>query len=66
MLQESGLLTDAGAFIDDVGSGGDDHASAAARLDTVLAALISRRLKAGADKLHCGLTQMPFLGHTIS
>ena len=66
MLQENDLLRDAGAFIDDVGSGGDDHATAAARLDAVLLGLERRQLKASAGKLFCGLPRMLFLGHTVS
>jgi hypothetical protein len=51
-----------GAFIDDLATGGFTHAEAALKAKKMLLMLGKRGLKAGANKIHMGLTKIKFLG----
>ena len=55
-----------GAFIDDLATGGFTHAEAALKAKKMLLMLGKRGLKAGANKIHMGLTKIKFLGFQIS
>lgn len=65
VVLESGLRDMAGIFIDDLGSGGKTHVEAAQNLRTMMQALSSRHVLAGADKLGLGWLEMPFLGYLL-
>ena len=51
-----------GAFIDDLATGGFSHKEAAQKARNMLLMLGKRGLKAGANKIHMGLTVIKFLG----
>ena len=55
-----------GAFIDDLATGGFTHVEAALKAKKMLLMLGKRGLKAGANKIHMGLTKIKFLGFQIS
>ena len=65
IILTSGLQRVAGVFIDDLGSGGSDHANCARSLNTMLEALESYHVQAGGDKLELGSTALPFLGYLL-
>ena len=65
IILTSGLQRIAGVFIDDLGSGGADHADCARNLDTMMQALESFHVQAGGDKLELGSTALPFLGYLL-
>ena len=65
VVLESGLRDMAGIFIDDLGSGGKTHVESAQNLRTMMQALSSRHVLAGADKLGLGWLEMPFLGYLL-
>jgi hypothetical protein len=54
-----------GAFIDDLATGGFSHSEAAQKAKNMLQMLGKRGLKAGANKIHMGLTKIKFLGFLI-
>lgn len=54
-----------GAFIDDLATGGFTHEEAARKGKNMLQMLAKRGLKAGANKIHMGLTKIKFLGFQI-
>jgi hypothetical protein len=51
-----------GAFIDDLATGGFNHKESAEKARKMLQMLGKRGLKAGANKIHMGLTKIKFLG----
>jgi len=50
------------AFIDDLATGGMTHQEAAHKTKFTFKMLAKRGLKAGANKIHMGLTKIKFLG----
>jgi Reverse transcriptase (RNA-dependent DNA polymerase) len=64
-IAEDGLQEDVGAFIDDLATGGGNHAAAAQKAKLMLTMLGKRGLKAGANKIHMGLLTIKFLGFQI-
>ena len=52
-------------FIDDLGSGGSDHANCAHNLDLMMQSLEAYHVQAGGDKLQLGSTALPFLGYLL-
>ena len=65
IILTSGLQCIAGIFIDDLGSGGADHADIAHNLNLMLEALESYHVQAGGDKLELGSTALPLLGYLL-
>ena len=65
VLVESGMQTHAGVFIDDLGSGGTDHKTAANSLNAIMQALEDQHMLAGADKLGLGKDSMAFLRYLL-
>ena len=65
IILTSGLQCIAGIFIDELGSGGADHADFARNLNLMLEALESYHVQAGGDKLELGSTALPFLGYLL-
>lgn len=61
-LHAAGLRADAGCFINDLDSGGAHHTDSAYRSDALLQAWKPDYIKASADKLELGYTELPFLG----
>jgi len=61
-IAEDGLHNDIGAFIDDLATGGSTHQEAAQKTKKMLQMLGKRGLKAGANKIHMGLSKIKFLG----
>jgi len=61
-IAEDDLHNDVAAFIDDLATGGLSHREAAQKTKSMLMMLGKRGLKAGANKIHMGLTQIKFLG----
>lgn len=55
-----------GAFIDDLATGGQTHAQAAANTGRLLAMLEDFNLKVGAEKVSLGLEELDFLGYHLS
>jgi len=64
-IAEDGLHNDVGAFIDDLATGGLTHQEAAQKTNRMLQMLGKRGLKAGANKIHMGLSKIRFLGFQI-
>lgn len=64
-IAEDQLHDDVGAFIDDLATGGLTHEEAALKGKKMLQMLGKRGLKAGANKIHMGLTKIKFLGFQI-
>ena len=62
MLASHSLCEDTAAFIDNLGSGGTDHPSAAHALGQLLSALSSAHFMVGADKVWAGYSTLAFLG----
>ena len=65
ILQREGLSDIAAAFIDDLGTSGDNHVHNAHNIGKVLGAMEGANLKAGPPKVSMGLTKMDFLGFTL-
>ena len=61
----SGLACQVGCFLDDLATGGGNHAAAAANVGRMLSMLIEYRLLAGADKVNLSLEELPFLGFLL-
>lgn len=61
-IAEDQLNDDVGAFIDDLATGGFTHRETAEKGRKMLTMLAKRGLKAGANKIHMGLTKIKFLG----
>ena len=57
VLLESGMQTEAGIFIDDLGGGGKTHLHAASNLDKLMSTLEDKHVLVGVDKL--GLARIP-------
>jgi hypothetical protein len=55
-----------GAFIDDLATGGQDHHQSAVNAAKMFGMLRDLNLKAGADKVFLGLTEVAFLGYKLA
>ena len=61
----SGLTRQVGCFLDDLATGGGSHTASATNVSHMLDMLLCYRLLAGADKVHLGLEELPFLGFLL-
>ena len=65
VLLESGMQTEAGIFIDDLGGGGKTHFHAASNLDKLMSTLEDKHVLVGVDKLGLGEDSLAFLGYLL-
>ena len=61
----SGLARQVGCFLDDLATGGGNHAASAVAVGRMLTMLQDYHLLAGADKVSLGLEELPFLGFLL-
>ena len=64
-IARAGLTDQVGCFIDDLATGGADHASAAANTGLMLQMLEDNHLLASAQKVFLGLAEVRFLGFLL-
>lgn len=65
ILHKVGLRGKAGYFIYDIGSGGNDHLSAASHLNCILCIYEQDNIKVGYEKMIIGLESMLFVGFPL-